>query len=420
VGEALGNYYRRYGNAPARSVGDAELGRVLQDYLRQSLPDYMVPAAIMVLPCWPLTPNGKLDRRALPAPGRHGEGYRAPRTPEEQILCGLFAEVLSLERVGIDDNFFALGGHSLMATRLVSRVRATLGAELAIRTLFEAPSVAELAVALSLQTSTRSAFDRVLPLRPSGAQPPLFCLPPGGGLSWCYAGLIREIALQRPIYGLQTPCIASDIPVPASIEAITEDYLKLIQEVQPTGPYHLLGFSFGGMIAHTIACYLQRKNEKVSLLALLDSYPYPDAIANKVAAIDEQVALKEMAQLVGLDSEPLAGKPFDIANIIETARRAGHVLGYLQVEHVERFLRVAARSAQLLPGFRPGTFDGDLLLFLAAQDRHELFSPDLWAPYVTGDIDIHWIPCKHTRMVDPISIAAIGRVLEQRLQALNS
>ncbi|MCA1702416.1 MAG: condensation domain-containing protein, partial [Actinobacteria bacterium] len=148
VTEVLRSSYRRYGNAPSRSVGDAKQGRILQEHLRQSLPDYMVPSAVLVVPCWPLTPNGKLDRRALPVPERQSEGYRALRTLEEEMLCEIFAEVLSLERVGLDDNFFELGGHSLMATRLVSRVRATLGVELAIRTLFESPTVAELALHL--------------------------------------------------------------------------------------------------------------------------------------------------------------------------------------------------------------------------------------------------------------------------------
>ncbi len=127
-------------------VGASLEASELRRELGRTLPEYMVPAAIMVLEALPLTPSGKLDRKALPAPEFNATtGYRAPRTPEEEILCGLFAEVLGLERVGIEDNFFELGGHSLMATRLVSRIRAALGVELAIRTLFEAPCVHRLA-----------------------------------------------------------------------------------------------------------------------------------------------------------------------------------------------------------------------------------------------------------------------------------
>ena len=134
-------------------------GSVLRQHLAQRLPEYMVPAAVMVLPSWPLTPNGKLDRKALPTPEFISTaGYRAPRTPQEEILCGLFAEVLGLAQVGLDDNFFELGGHSLLATRLVSRIRATLGVELAIRTLFESPSVGQLSLRLwEISTAAKGA-----------------------------------------------------------------------------------------------------------------------------------------------------------------------------------------------------------------------------------------------------------------------
>src|SRR5262249_25021336 len=129
--------------------------------LREKLPEYMVPSAILVLESWPLTPNGKIDRRALPAPHRQRTGqYRAPRTPQEEMLCEIFGDVLGLERVGIDENFFELGGHSLMATRLASRVRARLGIELQIRYLFESPTVAELALRLREATKGRPPLVR--------------------------------------------------------------------------------------------------------------------------------------------------------------------------------------------------------------------------------------------------------------------
>src|SRR5579871_527749 len=142
------SYYRRYANDPSLGGDTAELGKELQEYVRESLPDYMVPSAIVVMASWPLTPSGKIDRRALPAPERRAQASHVPRNKDEQVLRALFAEILSLEenQVGIDENFFALGGHSLMATRLVSKIRASLGIELPLRALFEAPTVEQLAL----------------------------------------------------------------------------------------------------------------------------------------------------------------------------------------------------------------------------------------------------------------------------------
>ena len=234
--EDLKQDFARFANAPARPAQELELGRTLQAWLRGLLPDYMVPAAVTVLTEWPLTANGKVDRRALPLPGhtaRDADAYRAPRTPHEELLCLLFSpKMLGLPRVGIDDNFFDLGGHSLLATQLVSRIRAVVGIDLPVHTLFEAPSVAQLMQRIDLGTSATSAFQTVRPLRKRGARRAVFCFHPGGGLSWCYAPLLQELDPARPVYGIQAwEFAAADRPWPADIDAMVGHYVRMVREI---------------------------------------------------------------------------------------------------------------------------------------------------------------------------------------------
>ena len=378
-----------------------EMGRVL--------PDYMVPAALVLLEKIPITINGKLDRRALPAPERQRGQYRAPGNPQEQKLCELFAEVLGVEQVGVDDNFFALGGHSLVAPRLVSRIRDTLGVSLSLRALFEAPTVAELSLRIHSGVSGKSALDQVLTLNAQGNLPPLFCLHGGSGLSWGYAGLVRELGPNRPIYGIQAVGIDTECAFPANIEEMAGNYARTIRKIQPHGPYYMVGMSMGGLVAHAIACQLQREGEELGCLAIMDSY----------LAVPGEIALEpditELFELVQFDTEHLKGRRVSIPTVVEVARQVGHVIGLLEVEQIERMLHFLKHATTLRLAFRPGKFRGNILFFAATQDRPDFFSPAQWRDHVTGEIKIHELHCRHPRITDPDQIAMVGKVLRNYL-----
>ncbi|HEX4606131.1 MAG TPA: amino acid adenylation domain-containing protein [Candidatus Angelobacter sp.] len=417
--EAGRDYYQRFANVPAHAAGDADLIAELKETLQRALPQYMLPTSIIAVPSWPLTANGKVDRRALPAAGgEQRELYREPRTPQEELLCQMFGEVLGVRRVGIEDNFFALGGHSLLATRLVSQIRAALGVELRIRMLFESPTVAQLAARLNMPSSPESAFDKILPLRSQGSLAPLFCAHPAGGLSWNYAGLMREIDLQRPIYGLQAPGVAHDVPYAMSIEEMAEDYVNAVRTLQPQGPYHLLGWSFGGVVAYAMACRLQQIGEHVALLAIMDSYPSTDA--RQAEPMTEEKLMKELVPMLGLDLGEGGDHPLDFGAVYAAAKRAGQIPADFDERITRRNMEMLLHNARLEQQFRAGKYAGDILFFFAGKKEKGHRHPSDWLPYITGKLDVHAVHCKHYEMTEPAPLQAIGKVLNQRLMEIAS
>jgi amino acid adenylation domain-containing protein len=378
------------------------------------LPDFMVPSAFVTLDALPLTPNGKLDRKALPDPDytAAGSGARAARTAREEALCCLFAEVLGLESVGADENFFALGGHSLLATRLVSRIRAAMGTDLSVRLFLQAPTVAGVIESLAVDPAAHARIDPVLPIRTSGEQPPLFCVHPVSGVAWCYSGLQRHLPAGLPMYGLQLD-LAGESAWPRDLAELTASYADRIREIQPTGPYRLLGWSLGGSIAHAVACRLQREGERVELLALLDSYPTNDQLlamdpAARLGAI-ELAILVTMAQDLGLSVET-ADDPQSRQRM-----RQAVASGFGLPEQILADLpRAAGNHIRIAQGSEHEVFHGDVV-FLRAEGNRRPDTPELWRPYVSGTIDHHTIGCGHFEMMKPGPAAEIGALLAARL-----
>ncbi|HEU4562948.1 MAG TPA: non-ribosomal peptide synthase/polyketide synthase, partial [Longimicrobium sp.] len=253
-------------------VGDDTVGaEVLRAHLGETLPDYMVPAAYVRLEQWPLTPNGKVDRKALPAPegDAYAAGeYTAPVGDTEEALAAIWAQVLGVERVGRHDNFFELGGHSLLAVRVISRMRQVLGAEASLAHLFSHPTVESLAARVS-GSEPRVRNDRAIAIRPAGSQPPLFLVHEGAG-SIAYAQVLNPHAGgDIPVYAL--PAAPADASL-RTMEGMATRLVRMIREVQPSGPYRVAGWSFGGVLSYEVAAQLIGGGETVEFVGMFDSY----------------------------------------------------------------------------------------------------------------------------------------------------
>jgi aspartate racemase len=245
----------------------------LRHYLLQELPDYMVPSAFVAMPSMPLTPNGKIDRRGLPAPEAEASGESAPATDLlESQLVRIWEDVLGRKPIGIRDNFFELGGHSLLAARLMHRAGQTLGKTLPLAMLVQFPTVEQLATALR-QDGWAHHWSSLVAIQPNGSEPPFFCIHGVGGNAIGFHELGCRMGPDYPFYGLQSQGLDGKRPCHTSIGDMAAHYIREIRSVQSQGPYFLGGFSFGGLVAYEMAQQLRAGGEEVGLLVLFDTYP---------------------------------------------------------------------------------------------------------------------------------------------------
>ncbi len=247
----------------------------LRQFLKEKLPDYMIPSAFVMLDTLPLTPNGKLDRRKLPIPQNFNnnlneQNFVFPRTATELTLTKIWTEVLNIERVSIHDNFFEIGGNSLLAIRLLNQIQAQFQRELPLPTLFLNPTIAEIAVNLSSNTNYFK-WSPLVAIQPHGSNPPFFCVHPIFGVVLPYYELAHYLGKNQPFYALQPLGIDGKNAPLTTIEDMAAYYIKALQSVQPQSPYFIGGWSFGGLVAFEMAQQLQAAGHEVALVAILDT-----------------------------------------------------------------------------------------------------------------------------------------------------
>ncbi|MEU5730634.1 non-ribosomal peptide synthase/polyketide synthase [Streptomyces antimycoticus] len=366
-------------------VDDAggQLVPVVRQFAASRLPESMVPSAVVALERLPLTANGKLDRAALPAPDYSagtGRGGRGPVTLREQLLCSIFEQVLGVSSVGAEESFFELGGHSLMAVRLVNRIRAVLGMEVPMRAVFEAPTVAGLLARIA-ESGEQKTTDVLVPMRSTGDHAPFFCAHAIMGLGWEY-GWLADCAPERyPFYALRPRGLDTDsAELPDSLSHMAADYVAQIRTVQASGPYHLLGWSFGGHVVQEMAAQLEEAGEEVAALVVLDSSP--------------------------VDGRPTAEVRADFAEQEDTVAEA------LTGEEHEAYVRIVRNNTKILLAHQTRKTAGDLLLISGDSDA----KADLWRPLVSGEVLEHTLDCPHRELLlNPEAVRRIWDIVANEL-----
>ncbi|MEQ9486031.1 amino acid adenylation domain-containing protein [Coleofasciculus sp. F4-SAH-05] len=402
--------------------------RSLRSFLKESLPDYMIPAAFVSLDSLPLTPNGKVNRRALPAPNPASFGgettFIAPRNHLEQQLAKIWSDLLDIDKIGINDNFFERGGHSLLALKLMGKIQHQFGQTLPLTTLFTSPTIAELANVIS--HAEVESYSAIVPIQTQGSKPPFFCVHPAGGNVLCYLKLADYLGTDQPFYGLQAQGFNQGEEALTQVEDMAHLYVKAIREVQPEGPYQIGGWSFGGIVAYEIAQQLQKQGEEVSRLAILDSWV--PIILDQAKKIDDHYLVGVCSRVFGgmfgqdnlVSPDELQGLtvPEQIDYILAKAQQVGVFPTEGNQEQNRRILDVLVGTLKATYAYKRQPYPSKVTVF-RAQEKH-LHAPDpqlvwveLFAILDAKEIDVIPVPGHHYSFILEPNV----RVLAERLAA---
>jgi amino acid adenylation domain-containing protein len=394
----------------------------LRNFLKQQLPDYMIPGAFVSLDALPLMPNGKVDRRALPAPDTTKpeleKAFVAPRDPLELQLAHIWEDLLGVRPIGVTDNFFNLGGHSILAVRLMAQIQQQFGQNLPLTTLFQAATIEQLANTLRQPTASLP-WSPLVEIQPGGSKWPIFCMPGGGGNVIYLYHLARHLGSDQPFYGLQARGLDGEQAPHTQVEDIAAYNIEAMQSVQPQGPYLLAGHSFGSYVAFEMAAQLLEQGQEVALLAILDTQaPVPGDIPVEVDLDDA-----EYLSLIAISIERFFGKSLSVSyeelQPLDPDERLNYLLERLKMinffppeakpSQIRGFLQVAKANDQAY--YVPkGVYRNRITLFRASEEFRD--APAMgWDKFSSELVETHDVPGDHVTMVTEPHVQVLAKKL---------
>ncbi|WP_152526967.1 non-ribosomal peptide synthetase [Pseudogulbenkiania ferrooxidans] len=398
------------------------------------LPSYMVPGKIFIMEALPIGKNGKLDRKSLPKPFESLECENSTPVDSfiEQQICEYFNDVLKIEHAGPLTNFFHSGGNSLKAIELAVKISNGTKLNLTIASIFSYPTPRSLA--RSYKDGQPNMLDHALVIKPKTSEnidfPTLFCIHPAGGLSWCYSGFSRYLKYPGEIIGIQAVGLNTGETAFIDMDEVSSKYAETIIKCQSNGPYVLIGWSVGGMIAHSIAVTLEARGKEVKMLAMMDSYPsnlWEEYIPYKDSNNEETLALAALLFIAGIPFPSRAELPSILisdevsisrGDVIKLLRENRSALGSLDNEIIDRIINIVINSRKLVWNSKHKMFSGDLVFFTAARPRQESWLHfNSWDKFIDGRIINYNIDCDHPGMAKPEALKSISAIIDNILHS---
>ncbi|MBL8820429.1 MAG: amino acid adenylation domain-containing protein, partial [Planctomyces sp.] len=407
----------------------------IRTQLGRLIPDYMIPVRFIALPELPLNLNGKIDRERLVSVAGRELGIqsesRAPQCGLESEIAKIWIRLLQRDSVGANDNFFEIGGHSLMSVRLVYALREQLGRAVAISDIFEYPTIEDMAKHLDDQDHSRRKWTSIVPLQPKGSKPPLFCIHGWGGAVFGFIELAKHFGPERPVYGVQAIGLEREVPRHTSIEEMAAHYVSEIRMIQPHGPYNLTGYSMGGWIAFAVAQELVAQGETVGFLGLLDTHTSAN-VGWRIflKTMWRPLILRAVQQLKQARRLPVSQLgQFFLGRFRSLVQR----LPGVKRRHTSQEPDAAVESAEIgssgdarsdyfftvVGQYQPKVFNGNAAILVTgefSQFPYEQF----WRNFITGTIQIHQVQGGHDRMIAGEFAAPAAALLESLITETES